>query len=186
MSRKYKFNDQDQLYFVTFAIVNWIDLFTRNEYRDIMLESWKYCQLNKGLEIYGWCIMSSHVHMIIGTHGEKLENIMRDMKKHTSIALKKVIQEHPAESRRDWMLWMMTRAGKKNSQNLEFQLWQQDNHPIELFNPVILHQKLDYIHYNPVVAGIVEKPEDYLYSSARDYCGLPSLIAVIQVDPLML
>jgi len=43
MSRKYKFNDQDQLYFVTFAVVNWIDLFIRNEYRDIMLESWKHC-----------------------------------------------------------------------------------------------------------------------------------------------
>jgi hypothetical protein len=51
---------------------------------------------------------------------------------------------------------------------------QQDNHPIELFDHKILHQKLDYVHYNPVVAGIVEKPEDYLYSSARDYCGVPS------------
>jgi len=75
---------------------------------------------------------------------------------------------------------------KKNSQNLEFQLWQQDNHPIELFNPTILHQKLDYTHYNPVLAGIVEKPEDYLYSSARDYCGQQGLIEIILVDPLML
>ena len=97
--------------------------------------------------------MSSHIHMIIGTHRENLENIMRDMKKHTSTALKQAIQEHPAESRREWMLWMMTRAGKKNSQNLAFQLWQQDNHPIELYDIKILHQKLDYIHYNPVVAG---------------------------------
>ena len=98
MSTKYKFHDQDQLYFVSFAVVNWIDLFTRNEYKDIMIESWKHCQLHKGLEIYGWCIMSSHIHMIIGTHGEKLENIMRDMKKHTSIALKKAIREHYGES----------------------------------------------------------------------------------------
>jgi putative transposase len=186
MSRKYKFNDQDQLYFVTFAVVNWIDLFIRNEYRDIMLESWKYCQLKKGLEMYGWCIMSSHIHIIIGTHGEKLEDIMRDMKKYTSIALRQAIEQHPGESRKEWMLWMMKSAGNKTSHNADFQLWQQDNHPIELFNPVILHQKLDYIHYNPVVAGIVEKPEDYLYSSARDYCGLPGLIEIIQVDPLML
>jgi REP element-mobilizing transposase RayT len=132
MSIKYKFRDQERLYFVTFAVVNWIDLFIRNEYKEIMLDSWKHCQANKGLEIYGWCIMTSHIHMIIGTHNAKLEDIMRDMKKHTSLELKKAIQNHPSESRREWLLWMMERAGKKNSQNLNFQLWQQDNHPIEL------------------------------------------------------
>jgi REP element-mobilizing transposase RayT len=186
MSTKYKFNDQDQLYFVSFAVVNWIDLFIRSEYKDIMIDSWKHCQQKKGFEIYGWCIMTSHINMIIGTHNENLENIMRDMKKHTSVALRQAIEQHPAESRREWMLWMMKRAGTRNSQNKAFQLWQQDNHPIELYDLKILHQKLDYIHYNPVVAGIVEKPEDYLYSSARDYCGLPGLIDVILVDPLML
>ena len=185
MSTKYKFRDQDRLYFVSFSIVNWIDLFIRNEYKEIILESWKHCQTNKGLEIYGWCIMSSHIHMVIGTHGEKLENIMRDMKKHTSTALKQAIQEHPAESRKEWMLWMMERAGKKNGQNEKFQLWQQDNHPIELFDQKILQQKLDYIHNNPVVAGIVAKPEDYLYSSARDYYGLKGLIDIILVEPML-
>jgi REP element-mobilizing transposase RayT len=117
---------------VTFAVVYWIDLFVRNEYKDILLDSWKYCSKNKGLEIYGWCIMTSHVHMIIGTHGEKMEDIMRDMKKHTSAAIKEAIKQHPQESRRKWMLWLMERAGQKNSQNINFQLWQQDNHPIEL------------------------------------------------------
>lgn len=185
MSIKYKFRNQEQLYFVTFAVVNWIDLFIRNEYKDIMLESWKHCQLHKGLEIYSWCIMTSHIHMIIGTNGNKLEDIMRDMKKHTSTALKTAIQSNQQESRREWMLWMMERAGKKNSQNMNFQLWQQDNHPIELSDIKMLHQKLDYIHNNPVVAGIVEKPEDYIYSSAKDYyCNIPGLIEVIMVDPL--
>lgn len=67
MSTKYKFHDQERLYFITFAVVGWIDLFVRNEYRQILLDSWKYCRENKGLQIFGWCIMSSHVHMIIGT-----------------------------------------------------------------------------------------------------------------------
>jgi putative transposase len=185
MSTKYKFRDQQQLYFVSFAVVGWIDLFIRNEYKDIMLASWRHCQANKGLEIYGWCIMTSHIHMIIGTHGENMENIMRDMKKHTSLALKQAIKQHPAESRRDWMLWLMEKAGKQNSQNIEFQLWQQDNHPIELHDARILHQKLDYIHNNPVVGGLVEKPEDYLYSSARNYYGFPGLIDIILADPIM-
>ena len=185
MSTKYKFRDQDQLYFISFSVVYWIDLFIRNEYKQIMLDSWKHCQANKGLEIYGWCIMTSHVHMIVGTHGEKLEDIMRDMKRHTSTALKQAIQQHPVESRKEWMLWMMERAGKKNSQNLSFQLWQQDNHPIELFDPKILHQKLDYIPNNPIEAGIVENPEEYLYSSARDYYGLPGLVDILLVEPMV-
>ena len=185
MSTKYKFRDQQKLYFVTFAVVGWIDLFIRNEYKEIMLESWRYCQAKKGLEIYGWCIMTSHIHMIVGTHGENLEDIMRDMKKHTSIALKNAIKKHPVESRKEWILFLMEKAGKKNSQNIDFQLWQQDNHPIELYDDRILHQKLDYLHDNPVVAGFVEKPEDYFYSSARSYFDLPGLIDIILVDPLM-
>jgi len=185
MSRKYKFRDQDQLYFVSFAVINWIDLFIRNEYKQIMLDSWKHCQLNKGLEIYGWCIMTSHVHMIIGSNQNKLEDIMRDMKRHTSEKLKEAIKSNPQESRREWLLWMMERAGQKNSNNANFQLWQQDNHPIELYDYKILHQKLDYVHNNPVEAGFVENPEDYLFSSARDYYGLPGLMDILLVDPLV-
>ena len=113
MSTKYKFKNQDQLHFITFAVVKWIDLFTRNEYKEILLDSWRYCQKHKGLEIFGWCIMTNHVHMIIGSHGDKLEDIMRDMKKHTSIALKAAIKDHPAESRREWLLELMEKAGGK-------------------------------------------------------------------------
>jgi hypothetical protein len=79
----------------------------------------------------------------------------------------------------------MERAGRKNSQNINFQLWQQDNHPIALYDVKILHQKLDYIHNNPVQAGFVDKAEDYLYSSARNYYGLPGLFDIILVEPLL-
>lgn len=185
MSSKYKFNDPDKLYFVSFSIVYWIDLFIRNEYKDILLASWKFCVKEKGMELYAWCIMTSHVHMIIGSHADKLENIMRDMKRHTSKEIKEKIKNLPGESRRNWILWMMERAGKKNSNNIDFQLWQQDNHPVELTNDTITHQKLDYIHYNPVRAGFVEKPEDFLYSSARDYYGGKGLIDVTLLDPMI-
>lgn len=185
MSTKYKFREPDRLYFITFAVVYWIDLFIRNEYKDIMLDSWRYCQANKGLEIYSWCIMSSHVHMIVATHGDPLEDIMRDMKKHTSVAFKNAIKNHPAESRREWMLALMEKAGTANSQNVNFQLWQQDNHPIMLFDQKILHQKLNYIHDNPVVAGIVDRPEDYSYSSARDYYGIKGLLEIELADVMV-
>ncbi len=101
MSRKYKFHDNDKIYFVSFAVINWIDLFTRNVYKDIVVDSLKFCQKEKGLELYGWCIMTSHVHLIIGTTGNPLENIMRDLKRHTSEQLRKTIETTPVESRRE-------------------------------------------------------------------------------------
>ena len=78
MSRKYKFGDSDKLYFISFAVVNWIDVFVRKEYKNVVIESWKYCREKKGLEIYGWVIMPSHVHMIISSEENKLEDIISD------------------------------------------------------------------------------------------------------------
>ena len=75
MSRKYKFRDQDKLYFVSFAVVNWIDLFIRNEYKDVLLKSFEHCIKTKGLELYAYCIMTSHVHLIMGSNKEPMENI---------------------------------------------------------------------------------------------------------------
>ena len=101
MSRKYKFGDNDKLYFISFALVYWIDLFIRNEYKQIMLESWRFCQREKDLEIYGWCIMTSHVHMIIGSKGRELDKLVGEMKSFTSRSLRKEITQHQGESRRE-------------------------------------------------------------------------------------
>ena len=178
MSRKYKFKNQEALYFISFATVHWIDLLIRNEYREVILESMRFCQKEKGLEIYAWCLMTSHVHMIIGSQGEKLEDIVRDFKRHTSTKLRKAIKEHPQESRHEWMIWMMERAGKKNGNNSDWQLWQQHNKPIELTSNDMMDQKLDYIHMNPVEAGFVSEPEHWVYSSAIDYSGNKGLLDI--------
>ncbi len=120
MSRKYKFADNDKLYFVSFAVTNWIDLFIRNEYKEEILKSIRYCQADKDLELYGWCIMTSHVHLIIGTKGNPLQNIMRDLKRHTAEILHKSIENNYVESRIEWMLWMMERAANKNKNAAKF------------------------------------------------------------------
>ena len=91
---------------------------------EVIIDSWKHFQEKKGLGIYGWCIMPSHVHMIIGSKKNKLEDIVRDMKSHTSTTLKKSIKENPLESRKEWIIWMMERAGKKNGNNSDWQFWQ--------------------------------------------------------------
>ena len=126
--------------------------------------------------------MTSHIHLIIGTNNTKLEDIMRDFKSHTSRKLKKTIKANPQESRKEWMIWIMERAGKKNSNNKDFQFWQQDNHPIELSNAIIMKQKLTYLHANPVEAGFVAKQEEYTYSSAKDYLGEKGLLELILIE----
>ena len=179
MSRKYKIRDQEKIYFVSFAVVYWIDVFIRNEYKKILLNSLRFCQKEKGLEIYAWCIMTSHIHLIIGTQGDKMENILRDFKSYTSTQMRKAIQNSNVESRREWML---KRAGSKNNNNNDFQFWQQHNHPIELWDNYMMQQKLDYIHNNPVEAGFVFRPEEYIYSSGLDYSGGNGLLDIMLIQ----
>ena len=180
MSRKYKIRNQEARYFISFAVVHWIDVFTRPLYKDIFMDSLKYCQEHKGLEVYAYVLMTNHVHLIIGKTGEqKIEDIIRDLKKFTSYKIVKAISDNPQESRKEWMLWMFERAGKRNSNNKNHQFWRQDNHPIELFSNEVMQQKLDYIHANPVVEGIVDEAESYNYSSAKDYAGKKGLIDVL-------
>jgi len=127
--------------------------------------------------------MSSHIHLIIGRQGEPaLESIIRDVKKYTAVKIIEAIRNNPQESRKELLLWLFERAGTHNSNNTKFQFWQQDNHPIELATNEMIDQRLNYLHNNPVEAGIVLSPEDYLYSSAVNYAGLPeTLIDVILI-----
>jgi len=171
MSRRYKFFDNSALYFVSYATVSWVDLFIRDLYREIILKSLQHCIENKGLEVYAFCIMTSHVHLIISTHGDKLENIMRDHKQHTSEMLRKAPKEHYGESRREWMMQLFLAAGEDNGNNRGFQLWQQHNQPIGLTTADMLYLRLSYLLQNPVEAGFVESAEDWKWSSARDYCN---------------
>lgn len=179
MSTAYKFHNPDGIYFITFATVEWVDVFTRRQYADIFIESLRFCQQNKGLVLHAWCMMSNHVHLIISRSGiESLSDIVRDLKKFTSTSIIKAIKENDQESRKDWMLWLFSVAGKSNVNNTNYQFWRQDNHAEELFSNKFITQKLDYIHYNPVSAGIVDEPEAYLLSSARDYAGQSGLLEV--------
>jgi putative transposase len=177
----YKIRNQQAVHFITFAVVEWVDVFTRKDYRDIVLDSIRFCQREKGLLLHSWCIMSNHVHMIVSTKEGNLSDVLRDFKKFTSKQLIKAIEDNKQESRREWMLDIFSKEGEKISRNSNNQFWRQDNQPMELYSPAFIFQKTNYIHNNAVEAGIVEKPEDYLYSSAKDYvqtkkCGLLDVV----------
>jgi REP element-mobilizing transposase RayT len=169
MSRKYKFGEAKGAYFISFATVYWIDVFTRDAYFGCIIESLEYCRKNKGMEIFGYCIMPSHVHLIFRSEKGDPSGLIRDFKGFTSRKMLKIIEENVQESRREWLLWMFEKAGKKNSNVEHRQFWQQHNQPIEIWSLKVFEQKLNYIHQNPVVAGFVTDPIDYKYSSARNY-----------------
>lgn len=169
MSRRYRILDPAGLYFVSFATVGWVDLFTRRSYKDIVVDSLRYCQAEKGLLLFEWVIMSSHVHLMIKAGGATdLSGILRDLKKYTSRQLIRGIQEHPQESRREWLLKMFREAGERNSNNSTYQVWQQHNKPLLLERTEEVERVADYIRQNPVMEGIVANAVDYLYSSAHD------------------
>jgi putative transposase len=173
----YRIRNQSAPHFITFATVSWVDVFTRKQYRDIVLDSIRFCQKEKGMLLHSWCIMSNHVHLIASSANDDLSGLLRDFKKFTGKEVIKAINANEKESRREWMLDIFKKAGEANSRNKEYQFWRQDNQPMELYSGPFTFQKMNYIHQNPVEAGIVEKAEDYLYSSAKDYaqqkkCGL--------------
>ncbi|WP_167618079.1 REP-associated tyrosine transposase [Maribellus sediminis] len=175
MSRKYKFHNPDGVYFVSFAVEGWVDVFTRNEYKNILIDNLKYCQEHKGLEIFAWCILTNHLHLVIrAKEDSKLPDILRDFKKFTSKAFKKAITENSQESRKEWLL-------KQFETSEGFRFWIADNKPIELWSNAVIDQKIEYIHQNPVEAGLVFRAEDYVYSSAIDYAGEGGLLEVIVI-----
>jgi putative transposase len=159
----YRIGDQNAPHYITTATIGWVDIFTRKRYKDIIGESLVYCRANKRLEIYGYCIMTNHIHLICrAKEGDQLSDILRDFRRHTAKQILKSLQDE-SESRREWLLDLLEESGSKNRKNKKYQVWQQDNHPIELFSDEVTRQKLDYVHNNPVTEGFVSHPVDYIY-----------------------
>jgi REP element-mobilizing transposase RayT len=176
MSRKYKFHNPDGVYFISFAVQGWVDVFTRNEYKNILISNLAYCQKNKGLELFAWCIMTNHLHLIArAAEGFLLPDILRDYKKFTSKAILKAISENNSESRKEWLL-------KQFESTDGNRFWRSDNKPVELWSNTVIAQKLNYIHQNPVEDGLVFRAEDYVYSSATDYAGGKGMLDIFVIE----
>ncbi len=182
MSDSYQIKDQSAMHFLTLQVVFWLDVFTRESYRKIIIESLRYCRDNKSLEVFGYVIMSNHVHLLVSSANGTLSDTVRDLKKYSANQIIDRIKTSN-ESRKRWLLNEMAFAAKQHKRNTHYQLWTHNNHAVETSTNYMMDQRLEYIHQNPVKAGIVEKPEDYLYSSARNYCdGMDVLIEIDLLD----
>ena len=179
MSDGYVIKDQSAPHFLTFRVISWLDIFTRQRYRDIMVDSFNYCVEHKSLSVHAWVIMSNHIHCILRSLNGMLSDTIRDLKRHTAQAIIRAIRQGP-ESRSEWILKMMSDEAQLRSRSKGHQLWSHDSHAVELspFKVGLAETKFNYLHENPVRAGIVASAEEYLYSSARDYAGKRGLVKV--------
>lgn len=165
MAFAYRVRDEGAVYFVTFTVHQWVDVFSRPCYRQILLDSLRYCQQHKGLDIFAWVLMSNHIHLIIRSRHESLIATIRDLKKFTAKKIVHAIESNQHESRKAWLLMTLRYCEK-------IWFWEEGYHGEEIYTPEFFETKLNYIHQNPVRNGLVEKPEDYLLSSAGDYLGV--------------
>lgn len=179
MSDRYKIFKGDESYFVTFTITNWIKILEDDSYKMVLIESIRYCQEQKGLLVYGYCIMPNHVHMMIQATGENsVSGILRDLKTHTAKAIvRKLKNEKPDGYQK--ILSVFAKAGKDLKRIQNYKVWQDGNMAKMLYSNRFMLEKLNYIHNNPVKYGLCEKPWDYVFSSATNYSGKTSLIDVI-------
>ncbi len=178
MSRKYKFRKPEAAYFVSFATVNWVDVFTREIYLGILAESLTYCRKYKGMVLYAYVFMPNHVHLLFRSLNEDPSGLMRDFKGFTSRKLIQAIKENPRESRKEYLLKQFKDAGSKASNVTNYQFWQQNNKPIEVHSQWVVERKVNYIHNNPVTEGFVVNPAEWKYSSARNYSGDQTVLEI--------
>ena len=156
----------DELYFVTLTVMEWVDVFSRNIYKDVLIENLQHCQQKEKLEIYCYVIMSNHLHMICRRLDEDLNELLGRFKSTSAKEIIKEIEADPRESRKKWLLYLFQHFAKTSKQYSKNHFWQYTNHPVLLYSHAVIQQKADYIHMNPVRAGLVCEPEHYLYSSA--------------------
>lgn len=156
----------DQFYFLTCGVTDRAFIFTSHNYFQIITQSLKYCQEKKGLRLAGYVIMPNHAHLICAASSEHpLSDTLRDFKRFTA---KRIIEELKVENRTK-QLALFRHAAEQAGKGSDFKVWMEGNHPIVLNSEPMFREKLLYIHNNPVRKGYVEKPEHWLYSSARNY-----------------
>ena len=145
--------------FYTATIQGWKHLFREDKYNDVIINSLKQLVQTKKVRINAFVIMQNHIHIIWqAMHGHHLDNIQTSFKKHTLKEFTKLLKED-----KDIGPYEVTLTDRKHH------FWKRNSLGVELFTELVLIQKLQYIHRNPVKADLCIYEEDYNYSSALFY-----------------
>ncbi len=147
--------------YFTATIYEWKHLLADNHHKDIIIDSLRFLVTNKRIELNAFIIMANHFHAIWQPlFGYTPSDIQASFMKHTTQQLKQSMEKNNQEFLVSFLV---------NKEDRKYQIWKRRPLSIELRTPAVFDQKLEYIHYNPVTAGLCISPEDYYYSSARFY-----------------
>lgn len=164
-------------------MVDWADVFTRKNHKRAIIESLRYCIAHKGLNVYAYCLMTNHLHMVANCNEPfQLKDTIRDFKRYSAKKILGQIQNEP-ESRRENFMLLFKKAAKKNAKSKVFKFWKTGNHAIELYSEKFIWEKIHYVHNNPVVENFVSNPEYWLYSSASNYMEKESILHEVCIVP---
>ncbi|MDQ7063580.1 MAG: transposase [candidate division KSB1 bacterium] len=161
MRSNYKIYEKKGVYFVTSTITAWIPIFVNKSYFDILVSALNFCAEQKNLNIFAWVILDNHFHLVC--QAPELSQTFQSLKRHTA---KQIITQLKSDNKK-WALNLFAYYKKRHKKGSEYQVWQEGFHPQLINSEDMLTQKIEYIHYNPVKRGYVEKPEHWLHSSAR-------------------
>lgn len=162
MPQRFKVYDSAYPHFITSTIIHWIPVFRRDDYFRVLVDSLKYCCERKGLRVHGYVIMADHFHAVCSVEDGRLQDVIRDLKKHTSKQFAGMLQ---ADGRSAWLVAMRRAAGEFGG----IRVWDEAYHPEQVHTKAFFEQKLRYMHENPVRAGFVVDPCAWKYSSAGWY-----------------
>ena len=169
---RYAIRETQAPHFLTCTIINWIPLFTRPQTVDIILNALQYRQQHNGWKVYGYVILENHLHLVV-----QADDLLAELPLFKSYTARQLI-DYLKECHAERVLKQMAFFRKAHKLDREYQCWEEGSHPQLIQNAEMLRQKLDYIHFNPVKRGYVDKPEHWRYSSARNYAGLDGLMPV--------
>jgi putative transposase len=170
---KYRIYEGDRPHFMTWTIVGWLPVFTRREAVEIIFDSWRYLQRERGFSLFGYVILENHLHLIASA--PELAATVKNSKSYTARQIVDLLEKRFAE-----VLLQQLRFHKlAHKDKSDYQVWQEGSHPQQLDSDAMMWQKLEYIHNNPVERGYVDDPLHWRYSSARNYAGQPGLIDVM-------
>jgi len=164
MRSRYRVHHPDRAHFVTCTIVEWLPVFTSAACCDILVRSLEHCRQQKSLKIYAWVILDNHFHGILAA--PNLSPVLRDLKSFTA---RELLTQLEIEGR-NWLLEQLRYRRAAHKPN-EHQIWQEGSHPQVIADDAMMHQKLEYLHNNPVKRGWVVAPEHWRYSSAHEWLG---------------
>nr|WP_298109748.1 transposase [uncultured Pseudomonas sp.] len=169
---RYCVTEPDQPHFLTCTAQEWLPLFTRPALVQILLDCWRYQQANQGLLLYGYVVLENHLHYLA-----QAPDMGKSISSFKSFTARKII-DHLKSRNAEQLLQRLRFAKRAHKRDRVYQLWQEGVHAELVRSDVVMRQKLDYIHANPVRRGYVDLPEHWRYSSARNYAGEAGLLEI--------